>query len=378
MKIVSIVGARPQFVKLAPLARVIDEHNSAIDTGNAIEHIIVHSGQHYDAGMSNVFFDELQIPKPDYNLEIGSGSHGWQTGRMLERLDELLTRLSPDRVVVYGDTNSTLAGALAAVKRHYRLIHVEAGLRSFNRNMPEEINRIVADHVCDVLLAPTQTAIDNLKAENLAERTVFTGDIMYDTVLFNSRLAEQRSNVLARMTLTPGSYGMVTIHRAENTEASQLRNILETLNIITAQHFPLVFPVHPRTRACMNDQLPDWQPNAKLRLIEPQGYLDMLQLVANARVVLTDSGGLQKEAFFLNRPCITLRGETEWVETVTGGGNLVCGTQSDAVLKAVQQWQQQLTDAEEAHSSMDFSAAAQTSFGDGHSAKIILAAVLAS
>ena len=212
----------------------------------------------------------------------------------------------------------------------------------------------------------------------IAEKTVLTGDIMYDTVLFNSRLAEQRSNVLARMTLTPGSYGMVTIHRAENTEASQLRNILETLNIITAQHFPLVFPVHPRTRACMNDQLPDWQPNAKLRLIEPQGYLDMLQLVANARVVLTDSGGLQKEAFFLNRPCITLRGETEWVETVTGGGNLVCGTQSDAVLKAVQQWQQQLTDAEEAHSSMDFSAAAQTSFGDGHSAKIILAAVLAS
>ena len=378
MKIVSIVGARPQFVKLAPLARAIYAHNRDKGKGNSIEHIIVHSGQHYDAGMSDVFFDELQIPKPDYNLKIGSGSHGWQTGRMLESLDELLSNLAPDRVVIYGDTNSTLAGALAAVKRHYRLIHVEAGLRSFNHRMPEEINRIVADHVCDVLLAPTQTAVDNLKMENLAQRTVFTGDVMYDTVLFNSQLAEQRSNVLVRMGLTPGSYGIVTIHRAENTGASQLRNILDTLNTISSKQFRLVFPIHPRTRACLDDQLREWQANAQLQLIEPQGYLDMLKLVANARVVLTDSGGLQKEAFFLNRPCITLREETEWVETVTGGGNIVCGTQTDAVLKAVQHWQQQLYDAEQTHSILDFSVAAQASFGDGNSAEMILAAVLAS
>ncbi|MGB7931987.1 MAG: UDP-N-acetylglucosamine 2-epimerase (non-hydrolyzing) [Gammaproteobacteria bacterium] len=378
MKIVSIVGARPQFVKLAPFARVIDAHNIAKAEDATIEHIIVHSGQHYDAGMSDVFFDELQIPKPDYNLQIGSGSHGWQTGRMLEKLDVLLARLEPDRVMVYGDTNSTLAGALAAVKRHYKLIHVEAGLRSFNRHMPEEINRIVTDHVCDVLLAPTQTAIDNLKAENLAKRTVFTGDVMYDAVLFNSRLAEQRSNVLARMALTPGSYGVVTIHRAENTGSSQLRSILDTLSTISAQYFPLVFPVHPRTRACLNDQLRDWQVNAQLQLAEPQGYLDMLQLVANARIVLTDSGGLQKEAFFLNCPCITLREETEWVETVIGGGNVVCGTQSDAVIKAVQRWQQHLSAADQSHSTLDFSAAAHASFGDGRSAEIILAAVLAS
>lgn len=379
MKVVSIVGARPQFVKLAPLARAIDAHNRAtkID-GAAIEHIIVHSGQHYDAGMSDVFFTELQIPKPDYNLEIGSGSHGWQTGRMLEKLDQLLADLAPDRVVVYGDTNSTLAGALAAVKRHYKLIHVEAGLRSFNRRMPEEINRIVADHVCDVLLAPTQTAIDNLKAENLAQCTVFTGDVMYDTVLFNSQLAAQHSSVVARMGLTANGYGMVTIHRAENTGPNQLRNILDTLNTISAQHFPLVFPVHPRTRACLDEQLRDWQANTQLLLIEPKGYLDMLQLVSNARVVLTDSGGLQKEAFFLNRPCITLREETEWVETVSGGGNVVCGTQTEAVLRAVQYWQQQLTDAEQSNSTLDFSAAAQASFGDGHSAEKILAAILTS
>ena len=378
MRIVSIVGARPQFMKMAPLVRAINVHNNAEGKGSAIEHIIIHSGQHYDDGMSEVFFKDLQIPEPDYNLKIGSGSHGWQTGRMLEKLDELLVNLTPHRVVVYGDTNSTLAGALAAVKRHYRLIHVEAGLRSFNRQMPEEINRIVTDHVSDVLLAPTQTAINNLKAENLSKRTVFTGDVMYDTVLFNSQLSEQRSNVLVRMALTPGSYGMVTIHRAENTGASQLRKILDTLNTISAQYFPLVFPIHPRTRTCLNDQLRDWQADKQLQLIEPQGYFDMLQLLANARVVLTDSGGLQKEAFFLNRPCITLREETEWVETVTGGGNVVCGTQTDAVLKAVQYWQQQLSDADESHSILDFSVAAQASFGDGHSAKIILAAILAS
>lgn len=378
MKIVSIVGARPQFIKLAPFTRAIDAHNSAKADDTTIKHIIVHSGQHYDTGMSDVFFDELQIPRPDYNLGVGSGSHGRQTGRMLEKLDELLARLDPDRVVVYGDTNSTLAGALAAVKRHYKLIHVEAGLRSFNREMPEEINRIVADHVCDVLLAPTQTAIDNLKAENLAKRTVFTGDVMYDAVLFNSQLAEQRSSVLARMALTPGSYGVVTIHREENTGARQLRNILDTLNTISGQYFPLVFPVHPRTRACLHDQLRDWQVNAQLQLVEPQGYLDMLQLVANARIVLTDSGGLQKEAYFLNRPCITLREETEWVETVAGGGNVVCGTQGDSVIKAVQRWQQHLSRAEQSHSTLDFSVAAHESFGNGRSAEKMLAAVLAS
>jgi UDP-N-acetylglucosamine 2-epimerase len=379
MKIVSIVGARPQFVKLAPLARAITAHNSANrSTGDSIEHLIIHSGQHYDPGMSDIFFDQLQIPKPDYNLEIGSGSHGWQTGCMLEKLDTLLGDLAPDRVVVYGDTNSTLAGALAAVKRHYKLIHVEAGLRSFNRRMPEEINRIVADHVCDLLLAPTQTAIDNLSRENLSQRSVFTGDIMYDTVLFNSRLSLQHSDIVSRMALTPGEYGIVTIHRAENTGISQLLDILNTLNTIAAEQFPLVFPVHPRTRACLHEQLPEWKAHSQLQLIKPQSYLDMLQLVTNARMVLTDSGGLQKEAFFLNRPCITLREETEWVETVTGGGNIVCGTRASAVSAAIQHWQRQIANAEQAGTILDFSAAAQSAFGHGHAAEKILSAVLMS
>ena len=382
MKIVSIVGARPQFIKLAPFTRAVDAYNNSVkgnrtaSAGNTIEHIIVHSGQHYDTDMSDVFFSELQIPPADYNLEIGSGSHGQQAGRMLEKLDGLLTGLKPDCVVVYGDTNSTLSGALAAVKSHYRLVHVEAGLRSFNRRMPEEINRIVADHVCDVLLAPTQTAIENLKTENLGQRAVFTGDIMLDAVLFNSKLAGQRSNVLARMAVLPGTYGLVTIHRAENTNATQLRNILDTLNIIASQHYPLVFSVHPRTGVCLKDQLPDWQPHARLRLIKPQGYLDMLQLVANARVVLTDSGGLQKEAFFLNRPCITLREETEWVETVSGGGNLVCGMKTDSVLSAVQFWQQKISVSAQTGMTLDFSSAVQETFGDGHASERILDAVL--
>lgn len=382
MKIISIVGARPQFIKLAPFARAIEAYNNQskncqpVNAENTIEHIIVHSGQHYDTDMSDIFFTELQIPTADYNLEIGSGSHGWQTGRMLEELDRLLSHLKPDCVVVYGDTNSTLAGALAAVKSHYYLIHVEAGLRSFNRQMPEEINRIVADHVCDVLLVPTQTALRNLKTENLGPRSIFTGDIMLDAVIFNSKLAKQHSNILERLSISPEAYGLVTVHRAENTDAPQLRSILDTLNAIADKYYPLIFPIHPRTRACLNGQLPDWRPSENLYLIEPQGYLDMLQLVASARVVLTDSGGLQKEAFFLNRPCITLRKETEWVETVRGGGNVVCGIQASAILDAVKYWQKYLSNISQDGFSLDFTDAVEKSFGDGCAAEKILDVVL--
>lgn len=370
MKLVSIVGARPQFVKLAPFARAIQKYNDKHVSGQ-IEHVIIHSGQHYDPGMSEVFFDELEIPKPDYNLEVGSGTQGWQTGRMLEKLDTLLQELKPDRVIVYGDTNSTLAGALAAIKLHQKLIHVEAGLRSFNRNMPEEINRIVADHVCGVLLAPTQTAMNNLEKENLAHRSIFTGDIMYDTVLFNHKLAETRSYVVDRMGLTTYDYGVVTIHRADNTEITRLPGLLKTLNEIAEQFCSLIFPVHPRTRNTIERALPDWNASSKLHIVEPQGYLDMLSLVANSRVVLTDSGGLQKEAFFLNVPCITLRSETEWTETVSGQGNAITNIDAHKIKQAMKDWQQKYE-----HARPDFTLAAQQAFGDGHAADKILTAVL--
>jgi UDP-N-acetylglucosamine 2-epimerase len=370
MKLVSIVGARPQFIKLGPLCRAIGEHNRSASA--KVDHVIVHTGQHYDEAMSGTFFGELQIPRPQFHLDVGSGSHGQQTGRMLEKLDPLLRELAPTLVTVFGDTNSTLAGALAAAKLQQRLVHVEAGLRSFNRQMPEEINRVATDHVCDLLFAPTRTAMENLARENLAARAVFTGDIMYDAVLQHVELAKSQSKMTDMLRLTPYEYGVVTIHRAQNTEVRELGRLLEAINQVATEHLPLVFPVHPRTMHRLRRDLVGWKPVPEVRLHEPLGYLDMLCLVSQARLVLTDSGGLQKEAFFLDCPCVTLREETEWPETVTGGGNVLVGCDPVAVANAVAAWQDRLDEQQ-----ADFSACARRSFGDGDAAARMLSSMFA-
>lgn len=296
MKVISIVGARPQFVKLAPVARAVEKARSR---GTDLEHIIVHTGQHYDAVMSDVFFAELDLPEAQFNLGVGSGTHGSQTGAMLSQIEQVLLAVRPHVVVVYGDTNSTLAGTLASAKLHIAVAHVEAGLRSFNRAMPEEINRIVADHVCDLLLAPTPAAMQNLAVEGLGKRAVFAGDIMYDAVLHYRMLADERSTIRSQFGLEAGSYGVVTVHRAENTDDhSRLANLLAAFNCIAEGGLPLVFPVHPRTRQRIFTQFPDWATHPGVKLVDPLGYLDMLALLDHASLALTDSGGLQKEAFF--------------------------------------------------------------------------------
>ena len=302
----------------------------------AIENIIVHTGQHYDAAMSDVFFDELEIPRPGIHLEIGSGPHGMQTGRMLEAVEGALQESEPDMVVIYGDTNSTVAGALAAAKMHIPVAHIEAGLRSFNRKMPEEINRIVADHVSDLLLAPTETAMKNLRDENLAERSHNTGDVMLDAVRFNARLAEAGSDVLERLNLQPGEYAVATLHRPANTDAGNLARVLDVFAEIATDRIPVVFPAHPRTVAMLRKHDVEWKKPERLLMIEPVGYLDMLQLLGHARIALTDSGGLQKEALFLETPCVTLRDETEWPETIAAGGNILTGSSGSKVLEAVE------------------------------------------
>ena len=370
VKLLSVVGARPQFIKLAPFAHAIEDR---VKGGRRpIDHIIVHTGQHYDPSMSDVFFAELEMPDAQFNLSVGSGSHGSQTGLMLGEIERVLLETAPDLVVVYGDTNSTLAGALAAVKLHIPVAHVEAGLRSFNRRMPEEINRIAADHVCDFLLAPTPTAMENLAAEALAQRSVLTGDIMYDTVLFYRQLATRRSQIGSRLGIVSHEYGVVTVHRAENTDdTSRLRSLLDTFNRLADTALPLVFPIHPRTAQRIRTQLTDWTPHPRLRLIDPIGYLDMLWLVDHAAIALTDSGGLQKEAFFLGCPCVTLRDETEWVETVQSGGNVLVGTDAARILKAVDRCQRRSIGTP-----ADFSRAVNVSFGNGDAANRILDALL--
>ncbi len=323
MKVVSVVGARPQFIKAAAVSRVMRRQH---------HEILVHTGQHYDENMSAVFFTELDIPLPDVNLGIGSGGHGAQTGAMLIRIEEVLLREQPDRVVVYGDTNSTMAGALAAVKCHIPVAHVEAGLRSFNRAMPEEINRVVTDHVADLLLCPSQTAVDNLAAEGVIQGVHLVGDVMADVLMLAAEHAPSHSDVLNRLGLTPHGYLLATVHRAENTDdPDRLRSILAAFLEIGE---PIVFPVHPRTRkriAELNISLD--RPN--LHVVEPVGYLDMVMLEQSARLIMTDSGGIQKEAYWLRVPCLTLRDETEWVETVALGWNHLVGANIQSILEAV-------------------------------------------
>jgi len=335
MKVVSVVGARPQFIKAAPVGK-------ALQAAGHTE-VLVHTGQHYDDEMSAVFFRELEIPEPGYNLGVGSGPHGWQTGQMLMRIEEVLLAEKPDWVLVYGDTNSTLAGALAAIKLHIRLAHVEAGLRSFNREMPEEHNRMLTDHCSDLLFCPTQTAVDNLAREGITKGVHLVGDTMYDAVLQFAEIARQRSTILQDLGLKPKGYLLATVHRPYNTDVPEnLRNILAAFAEIEE---PIIFPIHPRTRQrivefgldnpqsfdCAQDKSAIRNP----KLIEPVGYLDMLMLEQHARMILTDSGGMQKEAYFFGVPCVTLRPETEWVETVRAGWNVVVAASRAQILGAV-------------------------------------------
>lgn len=368
LKLLSIVGARPQFIKLAPLLQAISAHNR--NGAQWVESTVLHTGQHYDRDMSDIFFEELEMPRADLNLGVGSGTHGQQTAKMLAGIEEALLIQKPDMLIIFGDTNSTLAGALAASKLQVPVAHVEAGLRSFNRRMPEEINRITADHLSDILLAPTQTAVDHLKHEGLGGKTVLTGDIMYDTVLRNVDLALRKTALPAG--LQENGYYLATLHRAENTDDPQhLQDIMGQLNEIAANHFPILLPIHPRTAKCLENSLPDWIPHPRLRIVPPVGYLEMLRLVRSARLVFTDSGGLQKEVFFLNRPCITLREETEWVETLSAGGNVLTGADAGRIGRALTGWEEKLQ-----HGQPDFSEQVHRHFGQGDAAQRILASIL--
>jgi UDP-N-acetylglucosamine 2-epimerase len=363
-----VVGARPQFVKLAPMCRAIAAVNAE---GARIESFVVHTGQHYDPAMSAVFFDELGIPEADLDLGIGSGSHGRQTARMLEALEAAMVERRPDLVLTYGDTNSTLAATLAAAKLQLPLAHVEAGLRSFNRRMPEEANRLVADQLSDLLFAPTPEAMKNLTNEGLAARARQVGDVMLDAMRAFAPIALLRSTVLERLGLASGGYLVATLHRAENTPADRLGPLLAALAGLGNSARPVVLPLHPRTANVMRAAglaLPD---GGGLRAVEPLGYLDMIALVARSRLVLTDSGGLQKEAFFLGRPCVTLREETEWLETVEAGANVVAGTDPARIATAVERWDRAI-DA----GTWDFSARVAEAFGDGNASGRVVAGVL--
>lgn len=311
MRILSVVGARPQFIKAAAVSRVFV-------AARDIEEILVHTGQHFDENMSAVFFDELAIPAPVRNLNIHSGGHGAMTGQMLEALEKAIIAERPASVLVYGDTNSTLAGALAAAKLCIPVIHVEAGLRSFNRRMPEEINRVVTDHISSLLLCPTRAAVTHLKTEGITSGVHHVGDVMYDATLFAKGSAAKRSDVLERLGLEIGRYSLCTIHRAENTDnRSRFIQLLGFIEEI-ARQATVVFPIHPRTHQALARE---GLTTEGVRLIDPVGYLDMHRLLSGATQVFTDSGGLQKEAYFHRVPCVTLRDETEWVETVDAGWN---------------------------------------------------------
>jgi UDP-N-acetylglucosamine 2-epimerase len=319
LTIVTIVGARPQFIKAAAVSRVLRARH---------REVLVHTGQHYDANMSAIFFDELGIPPPDVNLAVGSAGHGAQTGAMLAKIEEVLLAEHPDWVLVYGDTNSTLAGALAAAKLRIPVAHVEAGLRSFNRAMPEEINRVLTDHLSDLLLCPSQTAIDNLAREGITRSVILVGDVMADAL----RLAAERADtpVLESFGVQPGDYALATVHRAENTDDPlRLQGILIGLTLLD---MPVIFPAHPRARRAIAAL--EWTPPAHVRLVEPVGYLGMVALMRGARVILTDSGGVQKEAYWLGVPCVTLRDETEWVETVAHGWNTLVGADPERIVAA--------------------------------------------
>lgn len=321
MKILTILGARPQFIKAGSLSRYISQVSN-------VEEVIVHTGQHYDVNMSEVFFEELKIPKPDHNLSLGALSHGAMTGRMIEEIEKVALKELPDWIVVYGDTNSTLAGAIVASKLHIRLAHIEAGLRSYNMNMPEEVNRVLTDRISNILFTPTNTASDNLKKEGYQNldfsKVVFSGDIMYEGAKYYSKFARKPNHEL------PKSFILSTIHRAETTDnEDNLRSVISALNIIS-KTTQVVVPMHPRTKKIISDK----NINIEFKVIEPVGYLEMIWLIKNCKGVITDSGGLQKEAFFFDKKCITMRTETEWVELIELGVNELVGYDIEKIISA--------------------------------------------
>jgi len=343
-RILTIIGARPQIIKAAALSRAINKHYS-----DQIEEIIVHTGQHYDANMSAVFFKELGIPEPDYNLNVGSGKHGEQTAKMIQGIEEILIEQKPNALVVYGDTNSTLAGAIAASKMHIPIVHIEAGLRSFNKAMPEEINRIMCDHVSTLLFSPTKSGFQNLLNEgfkNLEEgpysmdrpKIYHCGDVMYDNSLHFSKIAQKKPTVLRDNDLTPGEYILGTIHRDHNTDDSnRLTAIFEALLEI-ARTTPIVLPLHPRTNKMMKTVLSEElnqqiENNSLLKLIPPVSFLDMVLLESSTQMIITDSGGVQKESYFFKKPCLILRPQTEWVEIVDAGTAIICDANKNLILK---------------------------------------------
>ena len=334
MKIVTVVGARPQFVKAATVSRAIRDHNQN-QVDSPMNEVIVHTGQHYDQNMSQVFFDELEIPRPDYNLEVSGGSHGAMTGRMLERIEQVLMEENPDWVLIYGDTNSTLAGALAAAKLHIPVAHVEAGLRSFNMRMPEEVNRILADRISTLLFCPTNTAVKNLRREGVTKGVHNVGDVMYDASLFYRDMARDKSSILEDMHLPEGEYVLVTCHRAENTDdlkrMNRIVNALERLG----KEIRVVFPIHPRTRKALVRIERYERLMETVEAIQPVSFLDMVRLEESAAMIVTDSGGVQKEAYFFKVPCVTLRNETEWVETVECGWNALVSPDDEGIYEAI-------------------------------------------
>ena len=355
MKLVTVVGARPQFIKASVVSTALRP---------VCEEVLVHTGQHYDRNMSGVFFEELNLPKPAYNLGVGSGTHGKQTGEMLIKIEEVLFREKPDAVLVYGDTNSTLAGALAAAKLHIPVLHVEAGLRSYNRRMPEELNRVLTDHISDRLFCPTETAVRNLAKEGIRAGVQNTGDVMLDAVLHFSKMAREnpaKTAIFQQLGIRPKQYRLATLHRAETTDGG-VPAIARIFRAFERLPQKVVIPIHPRTRP-LAEQAVSQDGFHNIQLIDPVGYLEMLLLTSNACQVLTDSGGLQKEAWFLGVPCVTLRSETEWVETLAGNWNVLSPLETDEIYdKAV-------------HTKPDPAARGKKPFGDGNASGKIAAAV---
>lgn len=355
MKIATVVGARPQFIKAsvvsAKIAGVADE-------------VLIHTGQHYDRNMSDVFFEELSIPKPAYNLGVGSGSHGRQTGEMLMKIEEVLLSEKPDCMLVYGDTNSTIAGALAASKLHIPVAHVEAGLRSFNRRMPEEQNRVLTDHISTLLFCPTETAVANLKKEGIEDGVYRTGDVMLDSVLHFLKVAQQspeKAAIFEKLGIVPKQYRLATLHRAETTDGG-LPALLRIFSAFEQLPQRVLLPVHPRTRALAEEALAEGG-FKNILLTDPVGYLEMLLLTSNAAQVLTDSGGLQKEAWFLKVPCVTLRQETEWIETLAGGWNVLSSLETEDILQKA------------LHTAPQEAARERMPFGDGDASSKIAALI---
>ncbi len=363
VKLLTVVGARPQFIKAAVVSRAIASFNEHRGENRQIQEVMVHTGQHYDADMSAVFFQELGIPSPAYHLGIGSGPHGQQTGRMLEGLERVMVKESPDCVLVYGDTNSTLAGGLAASKLQIPVAHVEAGLRSYNRAMPEETNRVIVDHLSSLLFCPTERAVKNLSCEGITAGVHLVGDVMYDSLLYSLNRVEGNGEILDRLGLQPGKYGLATIHRAETTDSPEkLRAVFIALGRIG---IPVVAPIHPRTKKAL-EAAGLTESLGQARLIPPVSYHEMLVLERHARLILTDSGGIQKEASMLHVPCITLRNETEWVETVDAGWNCLVGLDPEAIAAA-------------AHASLaSIRSEPGMLYGDGHAAEAILEIVARS